>query len=727
MQNNDRMKKKRRTKASPLRTRKMNGTVRTKLVCLFGVVMLALVGLGVYVAYINAAYGKQYKQQVLSQSQQKYGNTVIPYQRGDILDCNGTVLATSEKVYKIILDCKVVNTKEEYVEPTIRAMVEVLGLDEAVIREKLTNEKTMSSQYQVMQTNVSITVKKAYEAYLDTSQEGLSEEEKKERSSIPSNGVWFEEDYQRVYPLGSLACDVIGFTYSGNTADWGIEGYYSNTLNGVNGRKYGYYEDGGQAEQNIIEPVNGNTVVSTIDANIQQVVEKYISILMDGLANGPNGSAGAANVGVIVANPNTGEILAMASNNPYDLNNPRDLSDYYSETEIAAMTEEENLKALYALWKNFCLSDAYEPGSTVKPLTVAAALQSGSISADQTYYCDGYQMIGTQKIRCAIYPKEHGLQSLANLIEHSCNDGLMQIAQAMGAETFLKYQKNFNFGSITGIDLPGEAAGLIYSSSQMSDGSTELATSSFGQGFTCTMIQETAAICSVINGGYYYKPHVVSKILDEDGTVVEEIEPVLLKQTVSSDVSALIREYMGTVCQTGYSTKVDGYSMGGKTGTAQKLPRGNGKYLVSFIGFAPLDDPQVVVYTVVDEPNVEKQADSKYAKYLARMILSDILPYMNIFPDEEITGDEDEGMLYFQKKIQEQAEEYRKQKAYKKFEESYEREDAVPGGLNDPAYADEVPEDANDPNLPNPPEGDADTQQNNNRETDGVTNSEAGQ
>ena len=663
----------------------------------------------------------------MSQSQQKYGSTTIPFQRGDILDCNGTVLATSEKVYKIILDCKVVNTKEEYVEPTIKAMVEVLGLDEEIIREKLTDEKTMSSQYQIMQTNVSITVKKAYEAYLDTKQEGLTEEEIKERSNIPKNGVWFEEDYLRTYPLGSLACDVIGFTYSGNVADWGIEGYYSSTLNGVNGRQYGYYNDNADVEQNIIAPINGHTVVSTIDANIQQIVEKYIDILMDGLADGPNGSQGAQNVGVIVANPNNGEILAMASNNPYDLNNPRDLSLFYSEQEIEQMTNEEMLQALYAIWKNYCVSDAFEPGSTVKPLTIAAALQSNTISPSSTYYCDGYQMFGSQRIRCAIYPKEHEMQNLSDLIRNSCNDGLMQIAEKMGAETFLKYQSIFNFGSITGIDLPGEAAGLIHSSTQMLDGSTELATASFGQGFTCTMIQEVAAICSAINGGYYYKPRVVNKILDENGNIVEEIEPVLLKQTISSEVSALVREHMGSVCLDGDSTKLDGYSMGGKTGTAQKLPRGNGKYLVSYIGFAPLDNPQVVVYAVVDEPNAAKQADSKYARYLVRKIQEEILPYMNIFQDEELTGEVEETMQYFEIAIERQAEEYRRRQASQAYEDSYVRDETAQGAINDPDYDDGVEEGADDPNVPEPPEDEEEVILDNDRESDGITNEEAGQ
>ena len=630
-----------------------------KLVWLFGIVVLAFVGLGIRITVINASQGKQYSKQVLSQSQQKYDSRVIPFKRGDITDRNGVVLATSEKVYKVILDCKVVNTKEEYVEPTIKALVDVLGLDEETIREKLEDETTKSSQYQILQSNVSINQKKAFEDYTDVSsdeaKETLTKEEIAERSNV--KGVWFEEDYRRVYPLNSTASHLVGFTYTGNTADWGIEGYYSSTLNGVNGRQFGYYNSDDDVEQTIIDPVNGNSVQSTIDLNIQQVVEKYIDKFMTGMANGPRGEQGAANVGVVVANPKNGEILAMATDNPYDLNNPRDLTPYYSDEEIQKMKDKDGgtmLKALYGIWQNYCISDAFEPGSTVKPLTIGAALDADVVQPTDTFVCDGYQKFGDTMIRCSIYPRAHGTETLSDLIKHSCNDGLMQIGALLGPEEFLKYQKIFNFGSTTGIDLPGEATGILHSEENLSSGSTELASASFGQGYTCTMIQEIAAICSAINGGYYYQPHVVSKIMNEDGDVIKDIQPVVTKQTVSSDVSALIRQYMGAVMEsdgTGATAKVDGYSMGGKTGTAQKYPREDKKYLVSFIGFAPLDDPQVVVYVVVDEPNAESQADSLYAQYLYKGIMTEILPYLNIFQDEEVTDKTNAKMSYLEELI----------------------------------------------------------------------------
>ena len=674
-----------------------------KLVWLFGIVVLAFVGLGIRITVINASQGKQYSKQVLSQSQQKYDSRVIPFKRGDITDRNGVVLATSEKVYKVILDCKVVNTKEEYVEPTIKALVDVLGLDEETIREKLEDKTTKSSQYQILQSNVSINQKTAFEDYTDVSsdeaKETLTKEEIAERSNV--KGVWFEEDYRRVYPLNSTASHLVGFTYTGNTADWGIEGYYSSTLNGVNGRQFGYYNSDDDVEQTIIDPVNGNSVQSTIDLNIQQVVQKYIDKFMTGMANGPRGEQGAANVGVVVANPKNGEILAMATDNPYDLNNPRDLTPYYSDEEIQEMKDKDGgtmLKALYGIWQNYCISDAFEPGSTVKPLTIGAALDADVVQPTDTFVCDGYQKFGDTMIRCSIYPRAHGTETLSDLIKHSCNDGLMQIGALLGPEEFLKYQKIFNFGSTTGIDLPGEATGILHSEENLSSGSTELASASFGQGYTCTMIQEIAAICSAINGGYYYQPHVVSKIMNEDGDVIKDIQPVVTKQTVSSDVSALIRQYMGAVMEsdgTGATAKVDGYSMGGKTGTAQKYPREDKKYLVSFIGFAPLDDPQVVVYVVVDEPNAESQADSLYAQYLYKGIMTEILPYLNIFQDEEVTDKTNAKMSYLEELINQKV-------------ESTGQSDS-----------------ADDTATAAPPEDDSETTLNNKQESDGITDEEA--
>ena len=302
------------------------------------------------------------------------------------------------------------------------------------------------------------------------------------------------------------------------------------------------------------------------------------------------------------------------------------------------MNDEETVEALNGMWSNFCVTDAYEPGSVVKPIVMASALEKGAIQETDTFVCDGSQTFGDTMIKCAVYPSAHGTETLGEVIANSCNDAMMQIGAKMGATQFIKAQSLFNFGTRTGIDLPNEGAGIIHTKDSM--GETELACSAFGQGFTCTMIQEINAMSSVINGGYYYQPHLVTKVLDSNGGTVKTISPILLKQTISSRISSDIRSYMALSVQQGTSrhSKVQGYSSGGKTGTAEKYPRGNGKYLVSFIGFAPVDDPAVVIYVVVDEPNVEDQANSTYPQYIAQGILSELLPYLNVVPDESEDG-----------------------------------------------------------------------------------------
>ena len=611
---------------------KINHQMKGKLAGLFGAVLLALVCLLGRITYINATSGDKYKKQVLTQAQQKFENDVLPAKRGNIYDRNGNILATSNKVYNVILDCKTVNSDPEYAEPTIRALKAILGIDEEKVRSLLSDSRTSQSQYQILLKQLSIDKKKEFEAYTTVEEDSpLSDAEKKERGNV--KGVWFEEDYLRSYPFKSLACDTIGFTLARDVADVGIESYYNSTLMGADGRQYGYFNSQSDVEQTIIEPVDGKNIVTTLDVGIQQIVEKYV--------NGFKKKMGAKNIGVVVQDPNTGEILAMDAGDRYDLNDPRDLSSLYSEEEIKAMNDEETVTALNAMWNNFCVTDAFEPGSVVKPIVMAGALEKGSIAEGDNFVCDGGQAFGANNntfIKCAVYPDSHGTEDLMHVIANSCNDGMMQIAEKMGAEQFIKAQSLFNFGSRTGIDLPNEGSGIIHTMDTM--GETELACSAFGQGYTCTMLQEINAMSSVINGGYYYQPHLVKEIQDSNGSTVKTVEPVLLKQTISSEISAAIRSYMedSVIEGTSRHSKVQGYSSGGKTGTAEKFPRGNKKYLVSFITFAPVEEPQVIVYVVVDEPNAEEQADSKYPQYIAQGILSELLPYLNIEPDEAEEG-----------------------------------------------------------------------------------------
>ena len=672
--------------------------MKKKLAVLFSLVLLALVGLVARITYINATSGSKYRKQVLSQAQQKYENQTLPAKRGDIYDRNGNILATSNKVYNVVLDCLEVNKDQDSVEPTIKALVEVLGLDEDEMRKLLTDSGTKKSQYQIVKKQISMDDKKAFEKYEDPGDDSeLTATQMKERSRI--TGVWFEEDYLRSYPFNETACDTVGFTLSRDVADAGLEGYYNATLTGVDGRQYGYINNNSDVEQTIIEPTDGKSIETSLDLGLQQIVEKYVNTFEEKM--------GAKNVGVIIEDPKTGEILAMDGGDRYDLNNPRDLSNVYSQSEIAAMNDEETVEALNGMWSNFCVTDAYEPGSVVKPIVMGSALEMGAISENDNFVCDGGQSFGaegaTTFIKCAVWPDAHGTEALSDVIANSCNDGMMQIAAKMGKDNFLKTQSVFNFGTRTGIDLPNEGSGLIHTSDTM--GETELACSAFGQGYTLTMIQEINAMCSVINGGYYYQPHLVTKIKDSSGGIVKTISPTLMKQTISEKISADIRSYMAASVDHGTSrtSKVQGYSSGGKTGTAEKFPRGNGKYLVSFIGFAPVDDPALVIYVVVDEPKVDDQASSTYAQYIAQGILSEALPYLNVQPDEAEDGEVPTTELW---------------ELFK--------------GISDSATgtgADGQKEAISDENVPSPPEDeseDSDTEDNNDMQSEGLTNEEAG-
>ena len=630
------------------RQRKLTSKMKIKLAGVFGLFLLALVGLLVGITWINAKSGNKYTQQVLTQSQQQYTDTTVPFRRGSITDRNGTMLANSVKVYNLVLDCVEINNNEKYKEPTQNALEEYFEIEKDVVEGLLTSEKTKDSRYQILKKEVTMDEKRVFEESLEIPEskeerEALGEEEITRRQRV--KGVYFEDTYKRIYPLGSLACDVIGFTDAGDTATWGLEGYYNSTLNGTNGRTFGYLSDSTSIEQNIINPVNGKNLTTTLDATIQEIVEKYISAFDRALSAGPNNKKnakkkGAENIAVIIENPNNGEILAMASSGTYDLNDPRDLTGSYTDIEIQQMDDEETREALFGMWKNYCVSQNFEPGSTFKPVVVASALESGAITENDRLICDGGEEIGEDYVRCAVYPDSHGSESLGEVIQNSCNDGMMAIGRRMGTNLFLEYQRKFNFGTRTGIDLPSEETGLLFSEENMYE--MELSTSAFGQGFNCTMIQEIAAISAVVNGGTYYQPHLVKEITDEDGKTVKNISPNILKQPISQEVSAKVREYMGMSVTSGTSksAKVQGYSMGGKTGTAEKLnEKEKGNYLVSFIGFAPLDKPEVVIYTVVDTPNVERQASSTYAQYLAQAILSEVLPYMNIYQDETAQGE----------------------------------------------------------------------------------------
>lgn len=603
-------------KARSYLTKKIPKFMQRKLVLLFMVIILAFVVLVGRITLINASKGDQYTKVVLEQ--QQYDSRTIPYRRGDILDRNGTKLATSERVYNVVLDVYALTSDEDAIDSTVKVLVDCFDLDGEKVREII--EENPNSRYQVLKKGIDYN--KAQE---------FNEIDNDDENYPDVKGIWLEDDYERKYPYNTLACDVIGFTSDGNVGNNGIEGYYNSELNGTDGKEYGYLESESSVERTVKEAVDGNNIVSTIDLQVQSIVEKHILAFNEEHKNYATKGEGSANTAVIVMNPQNGEILAEASYPNYDLNNPRDLSAYYTEEELKEMDGDEKIEKMNALWKNFCISDTYEPGSTIKPFTVATALEIGALNGDETFYCGGSLHVGDYDIHC-VNRDGHGTQTLKESVENSCNVALMQIGSLIGAEELCKYQHIFGFGETTGIDLPGDAStsDLMYTPENMDDAS--LATNSFGQNFNVTMTQLAAGFCSLINGGNYYQPHIVKQIEDENGNVIESKSPTLVKRTISQETSTLVKDYMRGVVLNGSGNLADlpGYEVGGKTGTAEKLPRDNGKYLVSFIGYAPQENPEIVIYVVIDEVNDYDQGQSRYAVQLAADIMEEIFPYLGI-------------------------------------------------------------------------------------------------
>lgn len=608
---------------------KFSKKMQKKLLVVFSLISVALIGLIGRLMYIEYTSGEKYEKIVLSQ--QEYDSTIIPYRRGDIVDTKGTILATSTDVYNVILDCKVLTNDEKNLEPTIAALVQCFPELNSETLHQLVKENP-NKQYNVLLKKLPYETIQPFIAL---------QEDTKNNPNI--KGVWFEKEYIRKYPYGSIGSSVIGFTTSGNVGMAGIENSYNSTLNGINGREYGYLNSDNNFEKTIKNAKDGNVVVSTIDLHIQSIVEQKIAQFQADNTNVAREGSGSKNTAVLVMNPQNGEILAMAQYPNYDSSNPRDLSAYYTPEQLAGMSDEDKLNALNALWQNYCVTHTYEPGSTAKPFTVAAGLETGTLTGNETYLCDGSEQISGHTIHC-VNRNGHGMETIREAMMNSCNDALMQMSYSIGVDNFVEYQKVFGFGQRTNIDLPGEGRtdSLIYTADNMT--AVDLATNSFGQNFNTTMVQLGSAFCSIINGGNYYQPHVVKKITDANGNAIETKDDMLIKQTISETTSETLKGYLySTVSEggTGKYAKVNGYSMGGKTGTAQKVPRGQGNYLVSFIGYAPQEKPQLMVYVVVDEPNAEDEAHSSYAQGIVKDIFAEVLPYLNIYPDQPLIPEEE--------------------------------------------------------------------------------------
>lgn len=625
-------------------------------VMLFAAGLLLFICIGSAIRTV-AENGDEFSHKTLNQAA---GNTVtLMAQPGNILDREGTYLAVTKIVYRLILDPKVMQQTEKNYPGSLNATADILAetfdLEKTELLEAFT-EDTKSS-YLRYKGNTILT-----EAQVNAYNTAVStfNEEKKAFNKLPENkekqmkariaGVWFEEEYRREYPLGSVLSKTIGYTtLDAQEGIIGLELYYNDILRGENGTSYTYIDGDGNSVTRVLEPENGYNLITSLDANVARRLQEAIAEFDE--------EVGGERMNVLVMKPKTGEILALASDTDFNLNRPKDLTSLFTEEELEKPEETFLLKEAYKnredvlesmspearllalrqqVQMNFPVSFAFEPGSTTKGLTLSACIEEGVLQKDETVNCNHEIRIANYIIHC------HQDLPCGDLIPieafgRSCNVCFVKYGLLLGAKGLAKYQELFNLGQKTGIDLPGEAntESLLYNEDTLTD--IDIACNAFGQGYCLTMVQMASAYASLINGGYYYEPHVVTEVRDLEGHVIEEVEPTLVRRTVSTETSEYMKECMRYVVSHGTAgfAKMEGYPLGGKTGAAEKLPRGTGKYIVSFISAAPIEDPEYLIYVTVDEPHVEDQSNSAPAQVLARKCWEKLFDYWNIFPEND--------------------------------------------------------------------------------------------
>ena len=512
--------------------------------------------------------------------------------RGKLLDANGTVLATNKSVCTI----SVIHNQMEEPEKVIAMLVKELGISEEAARKRV--EKVSSIER--VKTNVAKENGDAIRAY------GLS-------------GVKVDEDYKRYYPYGTLASKVLGFTGADNQGILGLEVKYDEYLQGTNGKILTLTDARGieieNAGESRLEPVNGYDLCLSLDYNIQMYCEQAAKKVCT--------KKSADSVSVIVMNPQNGELMAMVNYPEFDLNDPFTLVGDNGE----AVSAEEKQNLLNKMWRNQCISDTYEPGSTFKIITAAAALEEGVVKLDDTFYCPGYKIVEDRRIRCA-RTTGHGAETFETGIMNSCNPVFMELGERLGAENFAGYFKQFGLLSKTNIDLPGEAGTIMHKTENI--GPVELATISFGQSFQITPIQLVTTVSSIINGGTRVTPHFGVSVQDADGNTVKTFSYETHENICTAETSETMRYLLEKVVSegTGKNAKIEGFSIGGKTATSQTLPRSDHKYISSFLGFAPADNPQVLVLVVINNPQGIYYGGT-IAAPVAKEIFENILPYLD--------------------------------------------------------------------------------------------------
>lgn len=547
------------------------------------VVIIGLTGRLVYLMVFDAEYYQE-KAKSLHERERE-----IKAARGEIIDRNGTVLATNKTVCTI----SVIHSQIKEPERVIKELSSILGLEEETVRKRV--EKVSSMER--IKTNV-------------------EKEVGDKIRNLELDGVKVDEDFKRYYPFEELASKVLGFTGGDNQGIIGLEVGYENELKGQNGMiltttdARGIELDG--VAEDRIEPRAGNTLQISLDYNIQMYAQQMAEKVME--------EKQAEKVAILLMNPKNGEILAMVNVPEFNLNEPFVLNTEGSEN----LTPEEKQDALNQMWRNGCINDTYEPGSTFKIITSSACLEEGVVKLDDRFHCPGYKMVEDRKIRCHKVGG-HGSETFVQGIQNSCNPVFIEIGLRLGTDDFYKYFEQFGLMGETGVDLPGEASTIMHKKENV--GQVELATMSFGQSFQVTPVQMAATVSSLINGGYRVPPHFGVQVLDAKGKKIETLHEGRGKRIVSEETSKTMQKLLESVVSegSGKNAYVEGYSIGGKTATSQTLPRSANKYISSFIGFAPAQDPQILGMCVIYDPQ-----GIYYGGTIAAPVIGDI--FENIFP-----------------------------------------------------------------------------------------------
>ena len=551
------------------------------------IVILGLTGRLVYLMVFDAEYYQE-KAKSLHERERE-----IKAARGEIIDRNGTVLATNKTVCTI----SVIHSQVKEPERVIKELSSILGLEEETVRKRV--EKVSSMER--IKTNV-------------------EKEVGDKIRNLELDGVKVDEDFKRYYPFEELASKVLGFTGGDNQGIIGLEVGYENELKGQNGMiltttdARGIELDG--VAEDRIEPRAGNTLQISLDYNIQMYAQQMAEKVME--------EKQAEKVAILLMNPKNGEILAMVNVPEFNLNEPFVLNTEGSEN----LTPEEKQDALNQMWRNGCINDTYEPGSTFKIITSSACLEEGVVKLDDRFHCPGYKMVEDRKIRCHKVGG-HGSETFVQGIQNSCNPVFIEIGLRLGTDDFYKYFEQFGLMGETGVDLPGEASTIMHKKENV--GQVELATMSFGQSFQVTPVQMAATVSSLINGGYRVTPHFGVQVLDAKGKKIETLHEGRGKRIVSEETSKTMQKLLESVVSegSGKNAYVEGYSIGGKTATSQTLPRSANKYISSFIGFAPAQDPQILGMCVIYDPQGIYYGGT-IAAPVVRSIFENVLPYLGI-------------------------------------------------------------------------------------------------